>query len=170
MKKWLVVLVLMLFAVPSYAAWTVSLATTADTDLFQSASPFSADFGTQNKWYVFKVNVVSDASTSSTYTLNTLIDATTLPKSVKQQWKDRLRGSMLYCVKTLVVGTVTSSTLTVTDEVGASLASGATGTSGGAVLSGSGVLGTKVPVTDIKFSATTLGNTEVAAFYFWVLK
>lgn len=164
MKKILIAVVLVLvWASASFAAWTVTLNT--------SGYPRTYDMSDGTTAAVFKVDLLSDADASGTFTLSTLINtAFASSKPTAALWNRVLSASVLYCVKTTLVGAVTDSTLVVLDEVSAEIMSQTTGTSGSKLHYGGVDSGFQVPVSDISFNMTTLGNTEVGALYFWFIK
>jgi hypothetical protein len=164
MKKILVaVLLVLLMAGTSFAAWTIALETTG--------YPKTYDMSDGTTAAIFKINLLSDADASGAFTLSTLINtAFASDKPAAALWNRVLSASVLYCMKTTLVGSVTDSTIVVSDEVDAQIMSQTTGTSGSKLHYGGVDSGFQVPVTDLSFTMTTLGNTEVGAIYLWLIK
>lgn len=145
-------------------AWTVTLNTT-------TAPPVVYDWTNGQKAMVFSVDCTSDASASGTQTLSTLIDTAYGPSSsMANTLKSHVAGSLFYALKWSHTGTITAPTIVVLDALSAQLLSYTTATSGAGVRAGNADISFYAPVTDLKFTSTTLGASAVSRYYFWFIK
>jgi hypothetical protein len=143
--------------------WTVTLNT--------SGYPRTYDLADGTTAAVYKVHCISDAGASGTQTMSTLINtAFSADPGAKALWNQMLSASVFYCLKTSVTGNVTDSTVVVSDENSAQILSKTTGTSGAKVYWGGADTSFEVPVSDLIFTATSLGAANVGDLYFWMLK
>lgn len=144
------------------AAWTVTFST-ANSRIY----PWTG--GT--KMIRLVLSVTSDANASGTQTLSTIIDAaSTLTAAQKTEWKNAIMGGLLWSFKYSHTGSVTAATVVAFDGLGAQIFSEALATSGAGAIDASVDIGFSVPVTDLKFTSTTLGNGGVSQYEFWIIK
>jgi hypothetical protein len=148
----------------AFASWTVTLNTT-------TSPPVVYDWTNGQKLIVFRVDVTSDAGASGAQTLSTLIDTAYGPSSsIASSFKNYIAGSLFYALKWSHTGTVTAPTIVVLDGLGSQLLSYATATTGAGVKAGNADLSFNAPVTDLKFTSTTLGAAAVSRYEFWFIK
>lgn len=166
MKKLLTLtLALILTASPSFAAWTVTFNTTTHPKQFTWGANKTSIM------YVFRLNITSDANASGTQTLSTLIDTaygTDTGKATKV--KDMIQGGLLYGMKYIHTGNVTASTVVLSDENSGQIFSETLATSGANFIRGNIDADTYVPITNLIFTSTTLGDGSVSIYEFWILK
>ena len=157
-------LIIVLVATPAFAAWTVTFETTG--------YPISYDHSDGSQMHVLKIKCISDANASGNQTLSTLIatayGGANKPAAVAM--KNKIAGGYFYCMKYSLAQESTAPTFAVADEVGTSLNASAGGTTGGGSFRGNLVTDQYVPVTDLVFSSTTLGDTKIMYIYFWISK
>jgi hypothetical protein len=166
MKKiWLAVLLVLLMAGSSFAAWTsLTLGTTG-------GYPKAYDWKNGQQLIVFRVDCTSDANASGTIALSDLINTAFGARSgTAQLWRDKVAGSLFYALEWNHTGTITAPTIVVYSGLDSQLLSHATATTGNGIKAGNTDVGFSAPLTDLKFSSTTLGAAGVSKFYFWLIK
>lgn len=162
MKKFFLSMFILLFAVPSFAAWTVTV---------EYDNGYSWKDGSQ--MLVYKISATSDASSSGDVKLSTYL-MTQYGSQTGKFYHDLMKGGTLYAVEYVPDGTDTPSTagdITIDTASGTIVFAESVGTANtGEMFDGDVDVGVLPPLTDFIFACTTLANTKKAVFYIWILK
>ena len=162
MKKFLIAILICLFASPAIAAWSV----------FTIEYVRTFDHKNEQEMSLIKISGTSDAGASGDLKMSTGLMTAHGAVQGRLYW-ERLQGGFLYAVE-YIPGAVTptaASTFTFDTEDGTIILSETvTGADTGELFSGKVDADILIPITDFIFASSTLNADKNATWYVWILR